>query len=235
LRDAYYREGGYLAAHPTWDVEDSPWKAEQIMRLIRRNGLRPRTVCEVGCGAGGVLRALHDRLPDDVAFAGFDISPQAIALAAERATGRLRFEVRDVARDGAPGTYDLMLLVDVIEHVEDVFGFLRSLRPLAGHTIVLVPLDLSAQSVLREWPILLARAEDGHVHYFTKRTALETLRDAGYEIVDHVYARVAIERPWSLKSRLAAFPRRALHRLNADLAARALGGFSLVVLARPRA
>ncbi len=49
-----YTSGEYAAKHPTWDVEHSSWKAKQIMRMMARNNIVPKTICEVGCGAGEI-------------------------------------------------------------------------------------------------------------------------------------------------------------------------------------
>ena len=54
-----YNDGGYLSENPDWHVGDSPWKAQQIHKIIDRNKLSPRTICEVGCGAGEILRQLR--------------------------------------------------------------------------------------------------------------------------------------------------------------------------------
>ena len=54
-----YTQGDYLENNPTWHVEDSPWKAQQIIKMMRRNNIRPKTVCEVRCGAGEILRQLQ--------------------------------------------------------------------------------------------------------------------------------------------------------------------------------
>ena len=58
-----YQDGTYLANNSDWHVADSPWKAEQICAILDRNRLAPKTVCEVGCGAGQILRILSERLP----------------------------------------------------------------------------------------------------------------------------------------------------------------------------
>ena len=76
------------------------------------------------------------------------------------------------------------------------------------------------------------REEVGHLHYFTKETALATLRDAGYEIVDWCYTPGALLNPRSLKAKLVSLPRKLLSALNQDLTSRVLGGYSLLVLAK---
>ena len=90
-----YTDGQYLEHNPTWHVEDSPWKAGHVLEMLKRHGLSPRTVCEVGCGAGEILRQLHDRMGGDVRFVGYEISPQAYELSRTRATERLEFRLQD--------------------------------------------------------------------------------------------------------------------------------------------
>jgi hypothetical protein len=227
-----YTEGEYLTKNPTWHTEDSPWKAERILAMMRRNRLEIKSVCEVGCGAGDILRRLRDALPSDVRFTGYDISPQAIDLCGRGDSERLEFHLGDFARQGN-GRFDLVLAIDVFEHVEDYFGFLRGLRGKGGRFIFHIPLDISVQTVLRGSPILRARRDVGHVHYFTKETALATLTDCGYEVIDYFFTGGAIDLPArSLRAAIAKVPRKLIFKLNSNLAARTLGGFSLLVLAR---
>src|SRR5579859_136907 len=87
--------GEYLRKNPTWHAEYSPPKAETIMRLLARNHVEPRLVCEVGCGAGEVLRQLQLKMPADRRFWGYDIAPDAIRLAWTRENDALRFMLAD--------------------------------------------------------------------------------------------------------------------------------------------
>ena len=226
-----YQTGEYVERNPTYHVEDSAWKAGQILRMIEKHDLRPNSVCEVGCGAGEILKQLQSDLPEDTQFLGYEISPQAFALCQSRANERLKFFCEDLlAADGA--TFDLLLCLDVFEHIEDYFSFLRGLRDKATHKIFHIPLDLSAQWVWRGSPLMRVREQAGHLHHFTKETALATLSDAGYEVVDWLYTPGAIANPRSAKAKLASLPRRILSVINQDLVVRVLGGYSLLVLAK---
>ena len=69
----------------------------------------------------------------------------------------------------------------------------------------------------------------------SKGLALEMLREAGYEVIDHGFTGASFRAPnRSLRTRLAAAPRYAARVFGADFAARLLGGETLIVLARPR-
>jgi SAM-dependent methyltransferase len=231
-QDAIYRNGSYLSSNPTWHEEDSPWKARQVARMLGKNGIVPSSVCEVGCGAGGILASLAAEYGDGVQFSGYEISPQAVEICEKKRRPNLRFFLKNLFDEPAPA-FDVVLAIDVLEHVEDYFGFLRKLKGCGTYKLLHIPLDLSVQSMLRSSILLNSRASVGHIHYFTKETALATLKDAGYEVIDHSYTAPSLELPdlpW--ETRLMHLPRRLLFALHRDWAARILGGFSLLVLAK---
>jgi SAM-dependent methyltransferase len=226
-----YRNGEYLARNPLWHIEESEWKAVQITRMLRKNGITPVTVCDVGCGAGEVLRQLQKTLGNDSKLFGYDISPQAIEIAQGRANERLHFSLADFCSvQGA--WFDLLLALDVIEHVEDYYGFLRQLKAKARYKIFHIPLDLSVQTVFRKDGLLKRRHLHDHLHFFSKETALQALQDAGYEVLDHFYTARAIDLGDALGQRILRVPRKLCFAFHNDLTARLLGGCSLLVLAR---
>lgn len=225
-----YEDGTYLNLNRSWHQEDSPWKAQQILKMIRRNSLVPVTLCEVGCGAGEVLNQLAENI-ENAGFYGYDISPQAISICEKKSRDNLSFYLKDVFQEES--LFDVVMAIDVFEHVEDYFGFLRKLKLKGDYKIFHIPLDLSVQTVLRSSPILRGRRTVGHLHYFTKETALETLKDTGYEILDYFYTSEALDLPnrgW--KRKLLSWPRRLSYAISQDMAVRILGGWSLLVLAK---
>lgn len=125
------------------------------------------------------------------------------------------------------------MAIDVLEHIEDYFDFLRKLKNKGAYKISHIPLDLSVQMILRGSPIWRVRKLVGHLHYFTKETALETLKDTGFEVVDYIYTSGHLDLPnrgWIAS--LLKLPRKLFFLLHQDLTVRILGGFSLLVLAK---
>lgn len=225
-----YTQGTYLEHHPTWHAEDSAWKVKQIARMMQKHRLKPKTVAEVGCGAGEILLGLK-KIFRKTDFTGYEISPQAYKICKRKTTPSLHFVLGDFAETRE--RVDVLLLIDIIEHVEDVYAFLRSVHPRANQTILHIPLDLSVQSLWRLKPLLNYRRRAGHIHSFTKDTALALLRETGYEIVDYRYTASGVERPsFSFWNLIANIPRRLLFVFAPDLTARILGGYSLLVLAK---
>ena len=231
MLEEIYTSGEYLVKNPTWHIEESPWKVEQIMRAITQNHLIPKTICEVGCGAGEVLKQLQKRLDQETLFWGYEISPQALEFARSRANERLHFQLADI-RQEKEVFFDLILVLDVIEHLEDYFSFLREIKPKSQYKILHIPLDLSVQTVLRHNALLKVRNAYGHIHYFTKEIVLQLLQDVGYNVLDFFYTARAIEQSSEGFNRnLLRLPRRLLFALQPDIAVHILGGWSLLVLA----
>jgi hypothetical protein len=223
-----YESGQYLESNPTWHAEDGPWKAKHVLELLERNALKPHSVCEVGSGAGEVLNILSQRLPE-ARLEGFEISSQALAAALPKQRYNLTF------RQGAPfggDRRDLVMALDVFEHVEDYMGFLRQVRELGEYQIYNIPLDLSVRYVLQKSLIMKARQKVRHLHYFFKDTALATLEDTGHTVVDYLYNSMSLSPGGSLGRRMRSRIRRALFGMYPDFTVRLMGGFSLTVLCR---
>lgn len=226
-----YDTGEYLGNHPDWHISDSPWKAEQILKMIRRNGLSPSTIADVGCGAGAILSQLAERMPGPQ-FVGYEVSPQAHEMSQSRAGERIRFELADLLE--TEDHYDLVLCIDVVEHIESHLEFLRRLHPRGERFIFHVPLELTVTALLRPQSLVSVRSDPGHVQVFTREVALATFRDAGFRILDETLTQPALENPRlnkRLRTRVVNLPRRIVGAVDRSLASRLFGGYSLLVLA----
>jgi SAM-dependent methyltransferase len=228
---AIYRDGSYLKYNPSWHVEESPFKVRQILRMQKRQNLAPETICDVGCGVGAVLAELQTHLSADCICWGYDVSADAIAMCASRSNKNLRFFIRDIRRDKTDVFFDLLLMLDVFEHVEDYMGLVRDIRSKGKYKLFHIPLDLSVQAVARENGLLRRRDDHAHLHYFTKETALRTLTDVGYHLIDYFYTPRCIELGDRFVQRFARLPRKLCFGISPDLTVRVLGGYSLMVLA----
>ena len=230
MESSIYTDGTYLRKNPECHSGDSAWKARHIATMLERHGIVPQTVCEIGCGAGEILRSLSTQLEPSTRFFGYEISQDAYSICSKNEGGRFTFRLANLLDEDVH--FDVAMAIDVFEHVEDYFGFLRKLRTKAQYKIFHIPLELSAQEVLRGRPLINARKSVGHIHHFSKDTAIATLEDCGYRVRDHFYTSGRTELGglgW--KSQLLRIPRHALYSWSPDAAARVLGGYSLLVLA----
>ena len=188
--------------------------------------------CEVGCGGGEILNQLYSQLPQHINYSGYEISPQAYSFCQQRKKERLQFKLKDLFAE-KEAFFDIVLAIDLIEHIENCYSFLRDLHKKAEYKIFHIPLELSVQTILRSKPILKSRQVAGHIHYFTKEIALAMLDDTGYEVLDHFYTGSSIDLPVnSFQTLLARLPRTVMYKFNKDIAVRLFGGYSLMILAR---
>lgn len=230
-----YESEEYLNNNKTWGVEDSPWKADQIIKLITHNHIKANTICEVGCGAGEIIVQLSQQLPKDTFFTGYDISPHLANMWQQRENDKIKFVKQDFLE--SEQHYDLLLFIDIIEHIEDYIGFLRKIKDRSHYKIFNFPLEIFALKALMSHKYIDSRTKYGHLHYFNKDICIAVLNDLGFDILDCFYAPGAIDlssisTSISIPSRLLKFPRILLSKISVDLTAKLLGGYSLFILAK---
>jgi len=116
-------------------------------RALRRlRALRPRRVLDAGSGIGAYAIWLAKRYPD-AEVTGWELDERKVRFSQEfaRELGipNLRFELRDLcARDTAADAYDLVVNVDVLEHIADYEAALANLHRLLrseGHLFLHTP------------------------------------------------------------------------------------------------
>lgn len=224
-----YKDGTHLERTQSWHVQHSPWKARHIERLLARNHMIPATIADVGCGGGEIIRQLSLNHPN-TRYVGYELSPQAFELCRTRESERVRYRCENIL--DADAHYDCLLCIDVFEHVEDYMGFLRGLKPKAEYKIFHIPLDISLWSVLGR-SMAHARHQMGHLHYFTYETAIATLSDCGYEIVDGFFTPAFEARAArTLRGKIANTFRSLLFKMAPHWCARLLGHCSYMVLTK---
>jgi trans-aconitate 2-methyltransferase len=130
----------------TSDFHSYNERQDLAIQLCRRFIPAGARVLELGCGAGIITRALSERASEVLAV---DISSNNLKLAAAYSgAANVKFKLIDVVADRtkleAEGTFDCILLADVIEHIpaEEHRGlfetFERILRP-TGKVILTYP------------------------------------------------------------------------------------------------
>ncbi len=196
----YVENEGQLSADVEFNVQFVEQKLEGTARLAKFLGDKlyhgsPSQVAhaDVGCNIGALVKAFADASYKSV---GYDTNRLAI----ER--GRALFPAIDIVatQAGSDGRrFDLITLIDVLEHIKQPFEFFGSIVPslnTGGHMFVLVPrVDRDSWRFLAEGvseqmnsrPVTPFRDNDVHVvHYSTKGLArigeifgLEVVEDHG--------------------------------------------------------
>ena len=230
-----YTSGEYLKKTESWHAEDSPWKAQQIMLMLRKNDIHPKRIAEIGCGAGLILDELSKQAYlQDTQFKGYDISPQAIELCRKIGSKRVDFVCQDLFAECQAEPFGVLLVIDVVEHVPDYVGFIEECKTKAEYKVYHFPLDIHVSSVLRN-SFVRERYAYGHLHYFTAESVIAALKDTDHQIIDYFYTYSAFQlfkhHP-STRKAIAHGVRWLASKWSVSLTARVFGGYSLMVLAK---
>lgn len=158
---------------------------DRVVATARR--LAPRTVLEVGCGEGHVLAALADA-GLGAELRGVDLSPDAVATATARLGGAARVDLADartLASDGA--TFDLVLMLEVLEHIREPRTVLPLLSDLsaAGHVLLSVPWEpwFRGLNLVRGRNVRRLGNDPEHVNHWT-RASFTSFVEQRFEVVD---------------------------------------------------
>jgi SAM-dependent methyltransferase len=96
----------------------------EIMRRLADSSIRQAVRCaEIGCGNGLLQRALEDSY--GISVAGFELNEVALQKNVSRKSPLYCYNIHD-CKPQFQGQFDALFLFDVLEHIEDESGFLRS-------------------------------------------------------------------------------------------------------------
>lgn len=227
----FYTDGTYLLNNPTWDAEDVEWKIKKIVPLLKEflSQTKPQRICDIGCGGGKLLSELAKLYPQHT-FVGWDLSPDA-AKFWNYGEKNISFHAGDIFKTAQEERFDLVLLIDVIEHVENPHQFLANVKSITKNCFFHVPLDLSSLSVLFDYKLIQVRRQVGHIHYFTKGLFLELLREAGLKPLQVSYSDSWRDSPKkTLQTRILNIVRFFINFLSPEVNARLLGANTLFAL-----
>jgi len=147
--------------------------------VLERAGVRHGRILDAGCGTGDNFVVL-DRFGDAV---GTDLSGYALRRAPLGAAGGTRVAVATATHlPVVSGALDLLVSMDVIEHLDDdvlaLEEYRRALRP-GGQLLVTVPAYQFMWSHHDEWA--------AHRRRYRRRTVCAAVAAAGFEIVCSTY------------------------------------------------
>lgn len=134
-----------------------------------------RRVLEVGCGTGDVLAALRP-----AQGLGIDISRPMVSLATSKHP-TLRFRVHDLASARLGERFPFVVAVDVVEHVEDLAGFMRGLASAVdrGGRVIVVTANPLWGSVLHAAERLRLKMPEGPHAWRSREELMRAASGAG--------------------------------------------------------
>jgi 2-polyprenyl-3-methyl-5-hydroxy-6-metoxy-1,4-benzoquinol methylase len=150
----------------------------RFLNHVERFRKPPGKLLDVGCHIGTFLRLARERSWEPY---GIEPSRWAVEYARSKQGLNVRQGVAKDAQDFAV-KFDLITLIDVIEHVADPLQELKDIRAILAPDgmFVLTTMDfgsLFARITGKRWPWLMRM----HLFYFTRDTMKKTLEAAGFE------------------------------------------------------
>lgn len=196
-----------------------------VIRLVPPNSY----VLDIGCGRGGLLEYLRDEKNCQVI--GLDISHDAIKICKEKSIKVIKC---DLEEEKIPGTYDVIILSAVIEHLIDPLSVLNKVKDNLnenGCIIVGVPnfshlmariQYLLGKNVKRfgddEKDVKLGIEPPGHIQFFNKATLSYLLERTGYEPIGWSYHKPFLVNPkLHLSKRVISWIFYELYKLDHEL------------------
>ena len=234
-----YLSGDYIKKNHSYHIEDSEFKWKNFLNILKKSNLnldKVNSISDIGCGSGQILLHANNSnlFNKQCVFDGYDINPDAIK-AAKKNSSKLSFfnedfvNLKEVKRD-------LIIAADVFEHVQDNYNFLTKLKDKGDFFLFNIPLEISLISMIRKKNIFKDSFNNvGHLHFYTKRTALLNLENIGFEILNSNLLNNRFEEFKNNKKLLSLFinvPQYIVEKLSQNLACSIFGGYSLVVLAK---
>lgn len=233
-----YNSGEYLEKNPEWGDDEAEAKFGPVKEMLSRhlpsvaqNGRLK--ILDIGCGSAGISYKMAADLGKslDVRVDAYDVSPQACEIAKGKYGDERRLNIRQGTLDDVPEKdYDLITCFDVIEHVYDYEGFLRSLKERASYVLFNVPIEINLLAIFRPNAFKETYLRGGHINFYNHEYFVFLLERLGFTIVDTAYSD-AFKHVFKTKRAYLVYPFRILAGLfSRKIAAALLGGYSLMVL-----
>jgi SAM-dependent methyltransferase len=130
-------------------------------------GLHVKSVLDVGCGSGENLRALSAEGKYDLT--GIDLSETALKIAREKVPDAA-FHSLDVQTTKLPTRFDLVISMQVIEHIPDDLAALRNMALMSKKYVMVATM----QGQMRK-----SESQIGHLRNYTREGLLNSIRETG--------------------------------------------------------
>jgi SAM-dependent methyltransferase len=142
--------------------------------IVRRVGdLDVRTVLDVGCGSGENLAALAET--GRYELSGVDISKEGVELTRKRLPSAHLVAVLNVEETSLPEKFDLVMSIQVVEHIVDDVAALRNMAAMARRYIFVSTLAGRMRA---------SELMTGHVRNYTAVELRRKLELVGLRVVD---------------------------------------------------
>lgn len=160
----------------------------RVARLVGKG----KSVLEVGCASGSQSKFLKEVL--GCVVTGIEIDPEAAEDAKQYCDRVIVGDIESMSLEESIGSqsFDVVIFVDVLEHLRDPAEALRKVKPyiaVEGYLLASIPNIVHASVIFemirgnfdyRDIGLL----DDTHIKFFTKKSILQNFEAAGYIVAD---------------------------------------------------
>jgi 2-polyprenyl-3-methyl-5-hydroxy-6-metoxy-1,4-benzoquinol methylase len=160
----------------------------EVLPLLPKNC---KKVLEVGCGQGDTLVWVKSIREDCEWIGGVELFEDSAKIAASQLDWSIKGSIEEIDLDIEESSIDLILCLDVLEHLVDPWGVVARLNKLLkpdGHMISSIP---NVRFFSAVFPLVFmgnwAYQKEGildktHLRFFTKKTAISLMESSGMKL-----------------------------------------------------
>ena len=159
------------------------WKVRKLSQLVPGD-FKANNILEVGCAFGVLLNILADLFQIKTRY-GIDISSENIKVAKDLYSGcnfiqgTVEEFISIVPPEIENDRFDLVVLSDIVEHIPDDQGFLKSVSKISSYVLLNLPLEKSFKTRNRKYG---EQDPSGHLRCYDKDIAVRLVERAGFEV-----------------------------------------------------
>jgi ubiquinone/menaquinone biosynthesis C-methylase UbiE len=163
-----------------WKVV-STWKANELINLIQQvEHEKIHSIIEIGCGYGRILQQISEyfRIPLVI---GIDNHKPTLKMA-KKVAPHCKYMLMDAYNLSFPDdSFDLIILSDIIEHLEHPDLLLKETRRVAKYSIFKIPLEKCLINIKRQYG---KQDSSGHLFSLDEKKAINLITQNGFRIIN---------------------------------------------------
>lgn len=179
--DNIYSDGTYIASNPSLHAEDSEFKMSYVAQLLEKvDWNRTRiNILDIGGGAGILGKFVCEwfiKRGYTVSVHALDLSREMLEVQKKNNPYLEKISAGEITLLGEE-FFDLILMIDVIEHIEKCDQFAYNLNKIAKFIVYNIPTEINMfdslrNVVMRKRYYSIQTESLGHIHFFSVKTAV---------------------------------------------------------------
>ena len=190
-----YNDNSYLEKNPSLHTEDSKFKFQNIKRFlssieVKNNRIK---ILDIGGGAGIIGKLVLEYFQESgivVSFHSLDLSTQMLKIQLKN-NPQIKKIINCSINECPKSNYDLVLMIDVIEHIEGKEDSAKILNKLGKNIIYNIPIEINFFDILKYLKSFFRyykrqKERWGHIHFFSF-TSSQSFLKRHYKIIDSYF------------------------------------------------